>query len=553
MPNSQEKSALVIGFPRKNGYSEAMVDSLVNEDLKVFITSSDPNDEKERAANEMGASLIKTPLNFDVTEKEKLGDTFDQIIKELKENGVDSLGSLIQLQAGGVPRSRDFLPYLRGIQNLSLNLNDLPDDVIKNVTYVNAESHGDTIKHLSGVLNSKTCIISTSFREAMPGYIIDSTKRLLEQTMREHGKAGRNTLAIAIPKIITESSKIYEPLLLFIVNDYLKQLYKKKAKSDQWSYHLKYLEEQLMHIEGINEIFEKVEKLFNAFTAEQLTNDPAFSRDPRAVNAILTASMHGLEEAGLKVNLKTGAGIISNFVRRGCTEIITQDLIINGNYNPGETRRITYETILKNNGSKEPFTEEIDTSDDVINISALKETPTKVDEKKVKEVLKNYGPSFLLIDSAEISEDGQFARGKFKVPFPASADPKERADEVTTNDKKCSEFMRDHFVGSPLMPGVLQQEATSQLAVLLTKIVDGEDQGIMLEGLDKVKFDTMIFSGDEINLEVEILEKGKRNRSVRFKIECNGKTSSGVVNAFVMNEGVFKRKYRKEITIRKPE
>ena len=71
-------------------------------------------------------------------------------------------------------------------------------------------------------------------------------------------------------------------------------------------------------------------------------------------------------------------------------------------------------------------------------------------------------------------------------------------------------FFQGHFPGRPVMPGVLIVEALAQTAGLL--MGEGEDGGRipLFMGIDKARFRRQVIPGDQLRLEVEIIQK-RRN------------------------------------------
>lgn len=104
---------------------------------------------------------------------------------------------------------------------------------------------------------------------------------------------------------------------------------------------------------------------------------------------------------------------------------------------------------------------------------------------------------------------------------------------VTINEP----FFQGHFPGYPIMPGVLVVEAMAQAGGVLV-LLDMEDPGgklLLFTGVDGAKFRRPITPGDQLRLEVTILQL--RSRAVRLegkayvdgKLACEATLSCGLV------------------------
>jgi UDP-3-O-[3-hydroxymyristoyl] N-acetylglucosamine deacetylase/3-hydroxyacyl-[acyl-carrier-protein] dehydratase len=84
---------------------------------------------------------------------------------------------------------------------------------------------------------------------------------------------------------------------------------------------------------------------------------------------------------------------------------------------------------------------------------------------------------------------------------------------VTLNEP----FFPGHFPGHPIMPGVLIVEAMAQTGgvLLLDRIEDPQSKVVYFMSLDGVKFRRPVVPGDQLRMEVEILQN--RGRTVRMK------------------------------------
>src|SRR5581483_11125922 len=83
---------------------------------------------------------------------------------------------------------------------------------------------------------------------------------------------------------------------------------------------------------------------------------------------------------------------------------------------------------------------------------------------------------------------------------------------VTANEQ----FFLGHFPGAPVMPGVLIVEAMAQCGAVLVlrDIPDRLDKLFLFGGVDKARFRRPVVTGDQLRMEVEIVQK--RSNSVKI-------------------------------------
>jgi beta-hydroxyacyl-ACP dehydratase FabZ len=84
---------------------------------------------------------------------------------------------------------------------------------------------------------------------------------------------------------------------------------------------------------------------------------------------------------------------------------------------------------------------------------------------------------------------------------------------VTINEP----FFQGHFPGHPIMPGVLIVEALAQTGgvLLMDRMERPEEKVVYFMSLDNVKFRKPVVPGDQLRMEVDILQA--RGRTVRLK------------------------------------
>lgn len=115
-----------------------------------------------------------------------------------------------------------------------------------------------------------------------------------------------------------------------------------------------------------------------------------------------------------------------------------------------------------------------------------------LDVQKIQEILPHRYP-FLLVDRIiEIEPERRIVGLK----------------NVTINEP----FFQGHFPGHPIMPGVLIIEAMAQTGgmLLMEQIPDRHKKVVYFMSLDKVKFRKPVVPGDQLRMEVEMLQfRGK--------------------------------------------
>jgi 3-hydroxyacyl-[acyl-carrier-protein] dehydratase len=85
-----------------------------------------------------------------------------------------------------------------------------------------------------------------------------------------------------------------------------------------------------------------------------------------------------------------------------------------------------------------------------------------------------------------------------------------------------------HFPDYPIMPGVLQVEAMAQAggALLLTEIPDREDKLMVFTGIEEARFRRPVLPGDQLRIEVTVVNWRSRAVKMAGVITVEGKVVS---------------------------
>jgi 3-hydroxyacyl-[acyl-carrier-protein] dehydratase/UDP-3-O-[3-hydroxymyristoyl] N-acetylglucosamine deacetylase/3-hydroxyacyl-[acyl-carrier-protein] dehydratase len=117
-----------------------------------------------------------------------------------------------------------------------------------------------------------------------------------------------------------------------------------------------------------------------------------------------------------------------------------------------------------------------------------------IDTNEILEILPHRYP-FLLVDRISDIVEGKKITG---------------SKNVSINEP----FFQGHFPGHPIMPGVLIIEAMAQVGIVLAHKSPGRQETdkkgdkrlVYFTGIDKAKFRKPVFPGDQLRLELEVLQ-----------------------------------------------
>ncbi len=92
-------------------------------------------------------------------------------------------------------------------------------------------------------------------------------------------------------------------------------------------------------------------------------------------------------------------------------------------------------------------------------------------------------------------------------------------------------FLQDHFPGFPVMPGVLQLEAVSQLGSWLVFATTGFIKKARLASVGAVKFKEFIVPGDQMDMQLTITALDEERARANAKIFVSGTLKTDIRNA----------------------
>lgn len=138
-----------------------------------------------------------------------------------------------------------------------------------------------------------------------------------------------------------------------------------------------------------------------------------------------------------------------------------------------------------------------------------------VNRKEIMEFLPHREP-MLLVDEVDISANGNEAMGKYTI----------RGDEW---------FLKGHFPGFPVVPGVILCEIMAQsCCALLQEELAGKTP--FFTGIDKVKFRHMVRPGDVVKTRTTITRRKGQFYFTRCKATVDGKVAAIGELSFMLME-----------------
>ena len=95
---------------------------------------------------------------------------------------------------------------------------------------------------------------------------------------------------------------------------------------------------------------------------------------------------------------------------------------------------------------------------------------------------------------------------------------------VTVNEP----YFPGHFPGHPIMPGVLIVEAMAQTGglLLMDEVEDATNKLVVFMGIDKARFRRPVVPGDQLRMEVEMLQFRGKTCRMRGKATVDGERAA---------------------------
>lgn len=145
------------------------------------------------------------------------------------------------------------------------------------------------------------------------------------------------------------------------------------------------------------------------------------------------------------------------------------------------------------------------------NETPQSETPRELDVREIMSILPHRYP-FLLIDRVV-----EIVRLKRIVAIKS----------VSINEP----FFQGHFPGFPIMPGALIVEAIAQAGgvLLLPEVPDRDTMLMVFTGIDRAKFRRPVVPGDQLRIEVDVLNWKPRATRLQGNAYVNGKLACEAV------------------------
>ncbi len=516
------KNVLIMGA-RAGGYGEGIAKASVRAGARVFGTTLNPDDDREKAFFEgLGVTLIPVPLKFSAFDLEGVREAFLAIGKWFRSNGIDRLDAVIHTIAGGFPRHPAVMNAVGDILEGKATFSDLATPVKKEVHYVNAGSFEDTIVLLEDITDNDTCFMALTYRGDLP-YFISQTKSQLEKIAQRMAEQGKSALVAALPEAWTQSSQFFKGIEIGVLGNYLDQLTEPGPISEDIKPYFEAMQRDLSEIEGLDQVLDTVQS-FTSGPWAGISN----KSQPGEVSKLVEDLFKTMRGNGTFPTLRKTVEIVSGFVREACGILVVREFLVKRNFKPGETRQIHFKDLkgLTDIGLAKPRP-----SKEKSHIT-ISDKWVRYGKDEIRNTLAMYGDNFLFVDEV-VMESGEFhdgflGFGRFKVPTP-EANP----------------LMGDHFVNLPLFGGHLQMEMAGQVGIFIVrKLIESMNLMPILTGSCFPNLNTMAPPGEILKVRIAVKLPEKRNLTADVVIENRFATSKGEIRGMLVADRVLRKMVR---------
>ncbi len=512
------EDVLIVGA-REGGYGASIGRALVTSGARVFGTSLDPDNPRERDFfDRAGIKLLSTPLKFDSDHRDQVFHSLKQIVNELKSFGVSRLEAVIHTVAGGFPRQPSVMKAVGDILKGKHTFSDMATAVRRNVYYVNAGSFLDLTEALKGLSDEKTQFAALTYRGDLP-YFISDTKAYLEKLAVRMARQGKRSLIAALPEAWTQSSQFFAGIELAVIYHYLTELKPISASIPQIQPLFHLMETELAALEGFVQLLNRIDiRLHLRWRSIVETSDVV------KLNQFVNEFFAELRYDGSFAILRRSVEIISDFVREASGIIFVNNLLDSANYSSGDVRQVKYHDLSGNTdiGLAAPRTRA--TSENIRERKWI-----TYEKPEISNTLAMYGPNFLFLDRVVIEEgelhEGMKGFARYTVPTPDQ-----------------NPLMKEHFVNMPVFGGHLQMEAVAQFAAFMVlKLLKSHRALPILTGTAFPDLNTMAPPGETLTMMGRINMPDKRDLVLDAFIENRFARTYGTIKGMILNERLVKK------------
>lgn len=512
------KDVLVVGA-REGGYGASIGRALVSSGARVFGTSLDPEDPRERAFfDQAGIRLLSTPLRFDSDRRGLVFSSLELISEELKSQGVDRLEAAIHTVAGGFPRQPSVMKAVGDILKGKHTFNDMATTVKRNVYYVNAGSFADLTDGLKNLVDERTQLVALTYRGDLP-YFISETKAYLEKLAGRLARLGKRSLVAALPEAWTQSSQFFTGIELAVIYHYLTELRPIKSFIPEIQPLYNKMENDLGALEGFQPLLTRVDaRLHTRWRSIVETSNVV------QLNQFVSEFFGELRSDGSFSILRRAVEIISDFVREASGEILVNKFLGSGHYSPGDVRQVRYYDLSGYTDIGMAETRNVPVPQKILDRKWI-----VFEQPEIAKTLAMYGPNFLFLDRV-VMEEGELREGmmgfaRYTVPTP-----------------EMNPLMKEHFVNMPVFGGHLQMEAVAQFAAFMVlKLLKNPKMFPILTGTAFPDLNTMAPPGETLTMMGVINMPDKRDLILDAFIENRYARTYGTIKGMVLNERLVRK------------